>query len=388
MSIVLVQRSRVALYLSICGLLVMVAAVSAVSARDPSGVSLRIGMVLMTVGAGLWLPWRFLIPAAIAFWLGPNYARSVIGEETFLNTNALLELPGIIGLAIFTGLARHSLRQLEDETLRIGATSEEIAGVDPETGVHEEVQLMPAIEAELARSRRFNRSFALVLVGIDSLRKRFDYRDEGTWRASFVSTARLLRRTRAKIDRVFRSGPSAFALILPETGADEVMGLIARLRQEARRMRPSEGEPGGPLPTHYGVTFFPQCATSAGDLLRRAAVALMIAERNSNRIQLDGAAAPEPPPPETMRTEELEIDDATGAAAEPHAVPEEQRVAVLATANANSTAAAGTDGSTGQPEAIPLDEAVAGLMQHLDETLSYIRLLKSDETQAQKKNSA
>lgn len=376
MSLAVARRSRAALYLSICGLLAMVVAVSAVSARDPSGLSLRVGMILMTVGAGLWVPWQALIPTAIAFWLGPNYARSVVGDEVFLNTNALLELPGIIGLGVFAGLVRHSLNRLEEETLRIGATTEELSGVDPETGVHEEHHLIPAIEAELARSRRFSHNFALVLVGIDEMRRRFDYRDEESWKASFVTTAKLLRGTRAKIDRVFRSGPSAFALILPESGPNEVMGLINRLRREARRMKPAEGEPAGPLPTHFGATFFPQCATTSGDLLRRAAVALLIGERNSNRIQFDGAEAPEMPPPESLRSK-LASGYADAAPASAGEGWGGSGATALAGTRAVSTETA-SHGSEREAEAVPLDEAVAGLLAHLDETVTFIRSLRTE----------
>jgi hypothetical protein len=60
------------------------------------------------------------------------------------------------------------------------------------------------------------------------------------------------------------------------------------------------------LPAHYGATFFPTCATTVDDMLRRAAVALRIADNNANRVQLDGAEAPEMPPAETLRQPEAE----------------------------------------------------------------------------------
>src|SRR5688572_18802099 len=101
MSIVVARKKRTALYLSICGLLAMVTAVSAVSARDPSGVTLRVGMIMMTVGAAMWLPWRALIPTVFAVWLAPNYVRCLIQDETLFSLNMMMELPGLIGLAFF-----------------------------------------------------------------------------------------------------------------------------------------------------------------------------------------------------------------------------------------------------------------------------------------------
>src|SRR5215467_6421086 len=98
MSLVVARKKRTALYLFIAGLLAMAAAVSAVSARDPGGVELRVGMILMTVGAALWLPWQAILPAALLIWLGPNYARDLVEDKTLFSTNMLLELPGMLGL--------------------------------------------------------------------------------------------------------------------------------------------------------------------------------------------------------------------------------------------------------------------------------------------------
>jgi GGDEF domain-containing protein len=163
---------------------------------------------------------------------------------------------------------------------------------------------------ELSRSRRFGRTFALVLVGIDEMRQRFDYRDETVWQASFSTTAELLRGTRNNVDRVYRYGTAAFALILPESEPKDVNGLARRLRREARNAKPKEGEPGGPLPVHFGATFFPTCATTVDDLIRRAEIALRIADGNPSRVQMDGAEAPEMPPVESLRQLRQEHDEA------------------------------------------------------------------------------
>src|SRR3989304_3375689 len=194
MSIAAARQKRAALYLSICGLLLMVAAVSAVSARDPSGVSLRVGMVLMTLGAALWLPLPALLPAALVIWLAPDPPRRFMEDEALFGTNMMLELPGLLGLAAFASLVRRALKSLEEETLLLGALGD-----------------------ELGRPRRFGRDFALVLVGIDPLRQKFDYRNEAVWQASYAATAQLLKTTRA-YDRVFRYQASGFAVLLPEAG--------------------------------------------------------------------------------------------------------------------------------------------------------------------------
>lgn len=306
MSINVARRKRTSLYLSITGLMLVVAAISAVSARDPDGVTVRTGMILVTVGAAMWLPWQALIPATLAIWLGPNMGRNAIDGYDLFSTNMMLELPGFLGLAAMSTIARMSLRDLEQEDVMLGLNRDS-TGLDPTTGVFEESQLRSALEVELSRSRRFGRTFALVLVGIDEMRQRFDYRDEEVWQASFAATAELLRGTRANVDRVYRYGPAGFALLLPESDRKDVNGLVRRLRRVARKSKPQEGEPGGPLPAHYGATFFPTCATTVEDLMRRAEIALRLSDNNANRVQLDGAEAPEMPPVETLRQPDLEI---------------------------------------------------------------------------------
>jgi diguanylate cyclase (GGDEF)-like protein len=253
----------------------------------------------------MWLPWQALVPAVLVAWLGPNVGRGMMEDDFALfNTNMMWELPGLLGLAAFSSFARVALRELEEEHLLLGLNGDAAMGLDPQTGVYDESQLRISIEAELSRSRRFGRTFALVLVGIDEMRQRFDYRDEASWQESFSATAELLRGTRHNVDRVYRYGPAGFALVLPESGPNDVNGLVRRLRRVARKARPAEGEPGGPLPAYFGATFFPTCATSTEDLLRRAEVALRIADKNANRVQLDGAEAPEMPPVETLRQPE------------------------------------------------------------------------------------
>jgi diguanylate cyclase (GGDEF)-like protein len=373
------RKKRTALFLSIIGLMLMVAAISAISARDPDGVALRIGMILLTLGAAMWLPWQALMPAALAIWLGPNIGRNVLQDYPLFSTNMILEAPGILGLAAFSSLARISLRELEEEHVLTRLRSEVAMGLDPETGVYDESHLRISIEAELSRARRFGRTFALVLVGIDEMRQRFDYRDEATWQASFVATAELLRGTRHNVDRVFRYGTHGFAMVLPESGPKDVNGMVRRLRRLARKWRPAEGEPGGPLPAYFGATFFPICATSTEDLLRRAGVALRVAEKNVSRVQLDGAEAPEMPPVETFREieetdyEELELEEAMQeeAAPEPaptrlfaisgpppHAAPPDDRPATASaeTTEENEPAFAPTPLFAGRPDAIEVDE--------------------------------
>ena len=352
MSIGVARRKRIALYLSICGLLLMAVAISAVSTRDPSGAWLRVGIIMMTIGAALWLPWPAVFPTALLFWLGSNALRATIDDLQLFDTNLLLELPGIIGLALFATLTRHGLRTLEEEDLMIGVYSDMLAGIDPTTGAYEERLLRPAVEAELLRSQRFGREFALALVGVDELHRRLDYRDDEAWQAAFVATSNLLRSTRVHVDRLYLNGTAGFALLLPESGPREVRGLIRRLRRATRQTKPGEGEVGGPLPTHFGATFFPQSATTVDDLLRRAEIALRLGQKNLNRMQLDTAEAPALPPPDRLRQAEAVVEAPADDAGE-----QEEQVTVHLPESGSSTAASVSQEPAESPaaESLPIE---------------------------------
>ncbi len=299
-------RNAIWKWYSFVGLLAFVAAVPIISIEDPGGLWLRVGMILITVGAAFWLPLPAVIGVAVAAWLGPNLLQYQIEDRAVFEPATWMELPGVIGLAVFGVLTRRQLRLMEEEADAIHGHYGLKAEMDDETGVYQERLLKESIERELVRSRRFGRHFALMLTGIDHMRLKFDYRDEEKWSDGLKATGGVLLNTRAHIDRVYRYGDRGFALLLPETGPKEITGLVRRLARTAKRAEPAEGEPGGPLPLHFGATFFPQCATTVDDLMRRAEVALRLAEKNPSRVQLDGAEAPDLPSPELLRKEDEE----------------------------------------------------------------------------------
>jgi len=405
MSILAAQRKRTSLYYLIVGLVLLAAATMAISARDADGAGLRAGMVMLTAGAAFLLPWPYAVAATLAIWLGPNYIRSMTGDESLFGTNMLLELPSLFGLCAFSLAVRQAVRSLEEETLQIGASGD--GAIDSDTGVYEERSMRPALQAELTRSHRFQRTFALVLVGIDEKHERFGYRDDVEWLASYHATASLLRRTRNHIDRVYLRGSSGFALILPESGEKEVRGLVRRLRKIATNTKPREGQPGGPLPVAFGATFFPASAQTVDDLLRRAEIALRVALKNPDRLQIDGAEAPAMASPETMRnadedveTEQPETDvpehisDAWIAnpvqrqPGEPPLVlalvPTPDLVSTIqhetgqaAAARPPTSASAAPPGSTAAPEPQMTDEELTRLLGRLDETLGMLKGLRA-----------
>ena len=384
-------RQRLSLNISISALVVLAAAVSAISVGDPDGVWVRVGMILMITSAAMWLPWQASTIAVVTVWLVPNLLRLAVDEEPLFGPAMLAELPGLAGLAVAAALSRKHLHALEEENAFLSAVVNDLTETDEETGVTVDKLLPEAIEAELVRARRFERQFALMFVGVDELTQRFDYRDEQELRTALKATAQILRNTRTHVDRVFRRGAEGFALLLPECGPRDITGLVRRLSRAAKSASPPQGEPGGPLPIHFGVTFFPQCATTVEDLLKRAEVALRLGEKSPSRLRMDGAEAVAMPAPELLRRPEPQ-QVAWSPALEAEAVP--RIVAVERSAAPTEVAPTGTDVgrepeaaaregilagmALNDPVASDLNNAVSDLLKHLDETLELIRTMKSE----------
>lgn len=272
----------------------------AASAAGWSELALRLGVMFLLSLVAFAVP-RLLLLAPL-FVLG--LAAGAAGPYLLTNGKdglaaAVLNLGGLLVFGMVAVLLARA-----SAALQAGRGTHFPDGIDPQTGAFEERLLRGALEAELARARRFRRCFALVLVSARPRDPDARRREAQTWQLSYVATAQLLLRTRLLVDRVFLYGPSGFAMILPESGPREVAGLIRRLRRLGSLVQPPEGQPGGPFPIVFGATFYPDAATTVDALLTRASMALKLASKSGARYHLDGAEVPEPPPPESLRAPE------------------------------------------------------------------------------------
>ena len=165
-----------------------------------------------------------------------------------------------------------------------------------ERGIYPESALAKEIDAEIYRSRRYHHEFAVVMISLQEQVLRFDYTREDR-PALRMMTESLLTTTREKVDKVFRCSSDQFCLLLPETDAEAVMGLVRRMRRTSGAMAVQGENP----PLVYGATFYPTRATMTDALIKRAHLAVAIARKAPNRVHLDGAEAGALPPVETMR---------------------------------------------------------------------------------------
>lgn len=126
---------------------------------------------------------------------------------------------------------------------------------------------------EVARARRYGRSFALVMVDVDNLKRLNDTSGHGAGDQALqqVSTA-LMQAARAS-DVVGRLGGDEFAVLMPETGEAEIPAVLDRLSSALH-----SDEIDVPTTVSVGSTVWLGTTDSHTEMLRRADQALYAAK--------------------------------------------------------------------------------------------------------------
>ncbi len=163
-------------------------------------------------------------------------------------------------------IARHQRIELEGyrmqvETLskRIVETDKEVQGFnqeDPTTTLFNLSCFDDRAGHEVARTKRYQRSLSLALIEVDSF-KRFA-RTAGPQEAQKALSAigTLIRKMIRETDLPFRFGDSQFAIVFPETTAENATHALKRIRAavEARNLTAKNSEPHTRLTLSIGVS--------------------------------------------------------------------------------------------------------------------------------------
>ncbi len=140
-----------------------------------------------------------------------------------------------------------------------------LAVTDPLTGLGNYRRLFDVLDAEIERSRRTGRPFAVLLLDLDGLKKINDCYGHLVGSRALCRLGDVLRFSCRAIDTAARYGGDEFAVILPETTAGAAGFVASRIRE---RLTMDGRRPL--LSVSIGVVTYPQDGETIEALLRRA----------------------------------------------------------------------------------------------------------------------
>jgi diguanylate cyclase (GGDEF)-like protein/PAS domain S-box-containing protein len=167
------------------------------------------------------------------------------------------------GLLVLSAIVDISERKRAEEQILRLVTS------DPLTGLANYRKLIEVLDSEIKRYGRTSKSFAIILLDLDGLKKINDAYGHLTGSRALCRLAAILRLHSRGIDAAARYGGDEFVLVLPETeskGAEQVAHRISeRLGEEGEHPR---------LSVSTGTAIYPQDGLTLEELLGAADRAL------------------------------------------------------------------------------------------------------------------
>ena len=218
----------------------------------------------------------FLIWAAVRF--GPREAATIAAvlsaiaiRGTFLglgpfaigtrNESLLLlqAFMGIIAVMTLTLAVMSEERRQAEERIR------NLAVTDALTGLANYGKLIDVLDSEIKRSNRTGRSFAVLLMDLDGLKRINDQHGHLTGSGALRRIADILRVYCRDTDTAARYGGDEFALVISEGGSKQAQQVALRIRE---RVSQDAGIP--PLSISVGAAAYPQDGSTREELLEAA----------------------------------------------------------------------------------------------------------------------
>ncbi len=188
-------------------------------------------------------------------------------------------LGGLLYAAIaLTGVVLIRQLTVMGENLRLVGNLREMATTDSLTGLLNRRAFFELAEREFARYQRYRHPLCAVMVDVDSFKEINDRFGHQAGDAVLAGVARQCRQELRRVDIAARFGGDELVLLLPETGLDDALWVVQRLRQAVAEMRLPSGEHLLRTTISAGVASADGCA-SLEALLRRADQALYQAKQ-------------------------------------------------------------------------------------------------------------
>jgi len=187
----------------------------------------------------------------------------------------------------------------ELKTLQLNAVT------DPLTGLYNRRLFSETFEKELNRSRRYGSPLGLVILDLHRFKEVNDKHGHPRGDEVLRAAAATLKKALRTSDSAFRIGGDEFALLLPQTDAEQALALSRRVETVfVEVLQPLQLIVG--VSMDHGVATFPQDGEQADQLIRVADERLYrLKHANHGRTADTGSRTPpEPPPAEPPPTPE------------------------------------------------------------------------------------
>jgi diguanylate cyclase (GGDEF)-like protein len=179
------------------------------------------------------------------------------------------------------------------------------AVTDPLTGLYNRRLFSETFEKELNRSRRYGSPLGLVVLDLHRFKEVNDKHGHPRGDEVLRAAAATLKKALRTSDSAFRIGGDEFALLLPQTDAEQALALSRRVETVfAEMLQPLQLSIG--VSMDHGVATFPQDGEQADQLIRVADERLYrLKHANHGRTTNGGTRAPSDSiPPEPVATPE------------------------------------------------------------------------------------
>jgi diguanylate cyclase (GGDEF)-like protein len=172
---------------------------------------------------------------------------------------------------------------------------EQLLFIDECTRTYNRRYFFQRLDEEVARAKRYGRTFALLFVDIDRFKEINDVFGHLTGDEVLRDVAGRLRNVVRGVDLVFRYAGDEFAAILPETGSDEAIYAAERVLADFRRtpVYSNRAKRDVHITLSVGVAAFPVDAGDAQSILDKADQALLVAKHRGRNMAVDQARASE-----------------------------------------------------------------------------------------------
>ena len=202
------------------------------------------------------IPIRNFYGKSVAYIFGISGADSLLGHDRsfFLIFTALMLL--FIMLVVFTVYYRISQKKIEMMATR-----------DSLTGVYTRGMLFTILESEYERFKRYKKPFCLVMVDVDHFKQINDTQGHATGDIVLAGVARTMKKNIRNTDSVGRYGGEEFIILLPETGGNEALVVVEKIRQ---KIASREFYSSGRVTVSCGIAEMDETAASVEDLISAA----------------------------------------------------------------------------------------------------------------------